>query len=204
MKKLLIALCLMTASVMAQDTEVMNQQQLEYQANSKTNIIGYFRTRYDVTQDHMLQIKPGLIVERKIGANVTALVGYYNQTDWSAGKQQYVNAHRAWTGARWIFFRKGDHILESRYLFETFRYPDRIQVRSRARLWWELRNHYFVPSASYEYLRFQNTNTNRINAMISHHFNRHLTVGAGFELRQIPSTMQYDRIPFTLVRYHIK
>jgi opacity protein-like surface antigen len=206
MRRLLIALCLMTASVMAQDTEVMNQENLEYRTNRGTNFILYFRTRYNVDQSHLFQVKPGVIVEQSVGKNLTGLVGYYNQTEWRKSQEDYTNFHRYWGGARYIFFRRNHNILEGRQLLEVFQYPENgsVKVRNRSRIWWERRDGFIVPSASYEYLRFQNTNTSRINFMLSHNFDKHLTVGVGYEARQMPATGDFNNIAFTLVRYHIK
>lgn len=204
MKKLLLALMLTLTSAFAQDTEIMNQNQLEYKVRPDTNVILYFRTRYDLNISHMLQIKPGLIIEKKQTDRFTGLIGYYNQSDWNKKTSSYVNIHRSWIGGRYVLFTKKDHVVESRYIFETFVYPDTVKVRSRARVLWEYRNHWIVPTTSYEYLRFQNTNTKRISGMITHNFDDHLSVGVGFEARQMPSTMKYDLIPYSLIRYHIK
>lgn len=206
MKKLLIAFCLLMTTAFSQETEVMNQENLEYLNNRGTNFIVYFRTRYNVDQNHMFQIKPGLIVEQAVSKNFTGLVGYYNQTEWRKSTKNYANFHRYWFGGRYVFFRKNHHILEARQNFEVFVYPETgtHKVRNRTRMWWERRDGFIIPSVSYEYLRFQNTNTSRINFMLARNFNKHLTLGAGYEARQMPATGDFNNIVFTLVRYHIK
>jgi hypothetical protein len=208
MNKILLLLT-MCVGVYAQDTELMNQFLVQYNATSSTMVTGYFRTRINVSQDagQFMQVKPGLILDHALTKNKHLFLqgGYYNQSTLNSDHETYTNLHRIFGGPRWIFLEKNNNRLETRMLFEQFYTPSGTSVfsRSRDRVMWEYINHKYIPSASYEYLRTLGVNYNRFNWMIRKQVNPHTQTGIGFEFRQMPDG-RYHRIIWTNVIYKIK
>lgn len=211
MKTLILAV-LMCAGVYAQDTELMNTYTVQYNMNRSTMVTGYFRTRLNLSQDagQFLQVKPGVIVDHVVKVkkyNGYIQAGYYNQADYDSTSDNYNNMHRFFAGPRWYLFNKknNNNRLENRLLFEQFYTATGVAVHTRVRdrVMWEYLNHKYIPSASYEYLRTQNTNFNRFNFLLRKQVTPKTQVGAGFELRQFPDG-QYHRIVWTTFNYVVK